>query len=195
MLDLIKAKATGFVKVKGVIMCILGAQHSQYANVIGTWVHEKLGKEDFNGVQDNFLDYLMNHEIDDYQDEHGVTPLFNAAHNGHASVTEQLIEARCNVGLQHFFDGRTPIYAAAQYGHVSVTKQLIEARCNINLQDEHGSTPLSFAAYQGHALVTKQLIESRCNVDLLDAHEEKSNANLRISGSCAWCPQIANCMD
>jgi hypothetical protein len=88
MLDLIKAKATGFVKVKGVIMCILGAQHSQYANVIGTWVHEKLGKEDFNGVQDNFLDYLLNH-----------------------------------------------------------------------------------------------------------LHEEKSNANLRISGSCAWCPQIANCMD
>ena len=61
MLDLKKAKASESVKVKGVIMCILGALHSHYANVIGTWVHEKLGKENHNGVQDNFLEYLKNH--------------------------------------------------------------------------------------------------------------------------------------
>ena len=35
-----------------------------------------------------------------YQDVHGVTPLFVAAANGHETVTEQLIEARCNVDLQ-----------------------------------------------------------------------------------------------
>jgi DNA-dependent protein kinase catalytic subunit len=61
MLDLKKAKATERVKVQGVIMCILGALHSHYANVIGTWVHEKLGKENHNGVQDIFLEYLTNH--------------------------------------------------------------------------------------------------------------------------------------
>ena len=35
-----------------------------------------------------------------YQDACGSTPLYRAAHKGHASVTEQLIEARCNVDLQ-----------------------------------------------------------------------------------------------
>ena len=32
-----------------------------------------------------------------YQDANGATPLFLAAQNGHASVTEQLIEVRCKV--------------------------------------------------------------------------------------------------
>jgi ankyrin repeat protein len=33
------------------------------------------------------------------QDASGYTPLYCEAHNGHASVTEQLIEARCNLDL------------------------------------------------------------------------------------------------
>jgi ankyrin repeat protein len=35
------------------------------------------------------------------QDASGNTPLYCAAHNGHASVTEQLIEAHFNVDLQN----------------------------------------------------------------------------------------------
>jgi ankyrin repeat protein len=35
-----------------------------------------------------------------YQDVDGGTPLSIAADKGHASVTKQLIEARCNVDLQ-----------------------------------------------------------------------------------------------
>jgi len=59
-------------------------------------------------------------------------PLLCAAHNGHASVTEQMIEARCNLDHQDFF-GCTPLYAAVQNGHASVIKQLMEARCNIDV--------------------------------------------------------------
>ncbi len=40
------------------------------------------------------------------EDTSGASPLFCAARNGHAAVTEQLIEARCNVDLQ-IKDGRT----------------------------------------------------------------------------------------
>jgi len=42
------------------------------------------------------------------QDESGRTPLFWAAHNGHASVTDQLIEARCDIDVQDK-DGATPL--------------------------------------------------------------------------------------
>jgi ankyrin repeat protein len=34
------------------------------------------------------------------QDASGVTPLYFAAANGHAAVTQQLIEVRCNIDLQ-----------------------------------------------------------------------------------------------
>jgi hypothetical protein len=105
--------------------------------------------------------FLIN---DQYQDAHGVTPIFIAANNGHALVTEQLIEARCNVDLQ-IKDGRSPIFAAIERGHASITKQLIQARCNVDLELEDGQTPLNTAAAKGHAYVTEQLIEARCNVD------------------------------
>jgi ankyrin repeat protein len=41
-----------------------------------------------------------------YQDASGVTPLSCSAHNGHAAVTEQLIDARCNIDLPDKFDAR-----------------------------------------------------------------------------------------
>ncbi len=80
---------------------------------------------------------------DDHKD--GYTPLFIAAANGHASVTKQLIEARCNMDLQER-DGSTPLVVAAANGHASVAKLLIEARCNMDLPDKDG----------------------RCNMDLPD---------------------------
>ena len=43
----------------------------------------------------------------------GSTPLLFAAYNGHAFVTKQLIEFRCNIDLQQN-DGVTPVYIAAQ---------------------------------------------------------------------------------
>ena len=80
------------------------------------------------------------------KDASGNTPLYCAAHNGHASVTEQMIEARCNLDHQDFF-GCTPLYAAVQNGHASVIhsviKQLMEAGCNIDVQTKgRGHTAL-----------------------------------------------------
>jgi ankyrin repeat protein len=102
-----------------------------------------------------------------YQDAHGFTPLHDAASNGHAAVTKQLIAARCDVDLQQE-DGGTPLHYAAQNGLEAVTEKLIAARCNVDLQANDGATPLLMAAAQGHEAVTKQLIAARCNVDLQD---------------------------
>ena len=100
----------------------------------------------------------------DYQSDLGYTPLYIAALLNHASITEQLIVARCNIDL-HREDGATPLIIAAANGHETVTKQLLEARCNVDLQMQHGESALYNAARNGHASVTKQLIEARCNVD------------------------------
>ena len=40
-----------------------------------------------------------------YQDANGVTPLFLAAENGHTTVTEKLLAARCNVDLHEQTNG------------------------------------------------------------------------------------------
>jgi ankyrin repeat protein len=92
--------------------------------------------------------FLIN---DQYQDALEVTPIFIAANNGHALVTEQLIEARCKVDLQSRMGAR-------RYSPRSV-RTLLSTVCAlslINTQDESGATPLHIAAQEGHAPVTEQ---------------------------------------
>ncbi len=84
--------------------------------------------------------------------------------NGHAAVTKELIQARCNMDLQRE-DGCTALFSAAQNGHETVTEQLIAARSNVDPQLPCGATPLFIAAENGHASVTQQLIAARCNID------------------------------
>jgi ankyrin repeat protein len=89
-----------------------------------------------------------------YQEaEHGATPLHCAAGEGHASVTAQLIAARCNVDLQDK-NGATPLFLTAQFGHASITGQLLAARCNMDVQACNWFTPLYAASNSGHASVT-----------------------------------------
>jgi ubiquitin len=85
-----------------------------------------------------------------YQDAYGVTPLHFAAQEGHATVTEKLIEARCNVDLQKE-NGCTSLHYTATKGHETVTKQLLAARCNVDLQANNGATALQAAECHGHA--------------------------------------------
>ena len=105
-----------------------------------------------------------------YQDEYGHTPLHRAAQEGHAAVTKQLIEARCNVDLPDKH-GRTPLFMGTQEGHASVTKQLI---------DKDGDTPLHFTAQEGHDAVTKQLIAARCNAEIFRKTGKNRKALQRI---------------
>ena len=79
-----------------------------------------------------------------FQAENGYTPLHFAAQKGHASVTTQLLEARCNVNLQ-LKDGCTPLHLAAEFGHEAVTKQLLAAHCNVDLQNNNGFTAVQTA--------------------------------------------------
>jgi len=96
----------------------------------------------------------------------GSTSLHLAAYQGHETVINKLILAKCNVDLQAK-NGATPLHIALFSGHGSVTQQLIAARCNVYLQDINGFTPFHFASQQGQASVTRQLLAARCNVNLL----------------------------
>ena len=97
-----------------------------------------------------------------YQDAQGVTPLYIAAEKGHATVTEHLIAACCNVDLQDAM-GYTPLHIAAGSGHESVVKQLLAARCNIDLRavELEGRTALQLAQQQGHAGIATLIRNTR----------------------------------
>ena len=62
-----------------------------------------------------------------YQGAHGGTPLHLAADKGHAAVTKQLIEARCNVDLQANNDGATALQFAERQGHTAPFRCLSRA--------------------------------------------------------------------
>ena len=59
------------------------------------------------------LSFIHYQDVDNAVDPstRGFTPVHIAAQNGHVTVTDQLIAARCNVDLQTN-DGRTPRYIA-----------------------------------------------------------------------------------
>jgi ankyrin repeat protein len=82
------------------------------------------------------------------------TPLNVVTVHGHPSVTDQLIEGRCDVNLQDQH-GLSVRYMTAQNGHASVANQLIEAHCNVDLRDKVGYSPLYLSAENGHVSVAK----------------------------------------
>jgi len=55
------------------------------------------------------------------------------------TLTDQLIEAHCNIDVQAKV-GSTPLYCAAQNGYAAVAQLLLTARCNIDLQAMNGLT-------------------------------------------------------
>jgi ubiquitin C len=72
-----------------------------------------------------------------------------AAQEGHATVTAQLIDARCNIDLQAK-NGATPLHIAAHAGHAAVAQLLLAAHCNIDIQTK-GLTALQLAQRASHA--------------------------------------------
>jgi ankyrin repeat protein len=134
------------------------------------------------------------------QDGIGATPLYCAAHTGHACVTEQLIEAACNVHLQAK-DGTAPLHIAAYDGHAAVTEQLIEARWNVDIQRtngstprqvENGATPFHVAASQGQAAVAQLLLAARCNIHLQTKNGENALQAAQFAGHTAIATLIRN---
>ena len=102
-----------------------------------------------------------------YQDAKGASALHIAAEKGHASVTEQLIAARCDVNLQNNITGNTLLHITAITGDEAVTKQLLAVRCNVDLQDTNGLTALQAAERLGHAGVATLIRNKRQDAPLL----------------------------
>ena len=89
--------------------------------------------------------------------EHGVTPLFIAAHNGYLAVVEALLGRGAAVD-QAAADGVTPLCIAAHQDHLAVVEVLLDQGATVDQADIHGATPLFIAAGNGLLAVVEALL-------------------------------------
>ena len=89
-------------------------------------------------------------------DQHGATPAFVAARNGHVEVINALAEHGADLNTPDY-DGFTPAYVAAENGYVEVIRALAEHGADLNTPNQDGVSPVLVAANEGHSDVIKLL--------------------------------------
>ncbi len=89
-------------------------------------------------------------------DEKGVTPLIEAAKNGHRYTVEVLLRLKASVDLSDK-NGRTPLMEAARNGHTHIVLLLQNSGVSVGLKDLSGMTALEHAAMNSHEGAVKAL--------------------------------------
>jgi ankyrin repeat protein len=96
-------------------------------------------------------------ELESKEVKYGMTPLCQAARNGHTLVVKVLLEAGADIEAEDVF-GRTPLFRAAGNGHAAVINVLLEAGAKFKVKDHFGWTPLDSAVESGYEAVVMLLL-------------------------------------
>ncbi len=83
-------------------------------------------------------------DIEAQEDEHGATPLHEAAFYGHKEVVEFFVEKGASVNAKDEH-GATPLHEAAYEGHKEIVEFFVEKGASVKAQDKNGRTPLHLA--------------------------------------------------
>ncbi|MCP4696239.1 MAG: PQQ-binding-like beta-propeller repeat protein [Gammaproteobacteria bacterium] len=110
-------------------------------------------------------------------DEAGMTPLLNAAANGLAEMTQQLLQKGATADLKSQ-DGRgeTPLMRAIIGGHIDVVRRLLDAGADADAKsaDLRGVTPLMLAAEGGQERIAALLLERGADPTLRDRQQRNA---------------------
>lgn len=104
------------------------------------------------------------------------TPLWHAAHQGHETIVQRLIDshasARVDIEAKNE-DGKTALAAASTRGHVAVMKMLIDSgNANAESRSTNCATPLHHAASGEHESAINMLLDVGVDPDPKDKHSE-----------------------
>src|SRR6056300_1746950 len=124
----------------------------------------------------NTVKKLLNNgaNVNQADNENGITPLLTASRNGHTEVVKLLLNKGADVNKAGMF-GRTPLWNASGEGHTKVVKVLLGARgIDVNKVDNYGQTPLIIASYEGHTEVVKLLLAKGADINQVDVDGESA---------------------
>jgi len=96
----------------------------------------------------------MGASVDDRGNKGDLTPLMDAASQGHLEIVKLLISHGADVNAQSAC-GNSPLMYACSSGHEDIVKELLNAGARVEDNNENGHTPLMEAASSGHVSVAK----------------------------------------
>ncbi|CAM9536755.1 unnamed protein product [Ectocarpus sp. 12 AP-2014] len=104
------------------------------------------------------------------RDDSGRTPLFDAAHHGHAEVVKLLLAAGSDPSLQDS-SGLSPLSATAWLGKEACLDAILGTErglATLELTNNLGATPLIFACQENNKDIAKKLIAAGASLDAKD---------------------------
>lgn len=111
-------------------------------------------------------------------DKSGSTPLYWAAHGGHAAAVDRLLkDEKVAVSVQNKL-GDTPLHAAAYKGHVECVRLLLNAAANPFVRNQEQKQPIDVAKDADiAALLDKSMKENRVNEEEYAEYLSDSDAD------------------
>ncbi|KAJ5163243.1 uncharacterized protein N7500_005073 [Penicillium coprophilum] len=105
-------------------------------------------------------------DLDDCDNELGVTPLHCAVYRGNEEMVELLLNSKANINAA-CKDGQTVLHMAAEQGHRKLIRLLLHRRVKSKKANQQGETALQLAIGTTHDEATVPfLIKSRFDMDL-----------------------------
>ena len=96
---------------------------------------------------------------------YGVTPIWEAASNGHAGVVKALLRGGADPNTTRGDSGETILMIAARSGHVDVLQRLVAHGANVNVRERiREQTALMWAAAEQHPEVVRLLVEAGAEI-------------------------------
>ncbi|RYG65333.1 ankyrin repeat domain-containing protein, partial [archaeon] len=98
-------------------------------------------------------------------DEEGVTPLIQAAYQGHNSLVMEMLSKGADITAANA-EGINALIAAASEGHADVVRTLLaHPQSDVNSKDNDGTNALMAAAVRGHKAVLLLLLEHKVDIN------------------------------
>jgi cytohesin len=105
----------------------------------------------------------------DARNEDAQTPLFQAAHGGHAAIVDMLLSHGASATPVALRDGDTALHRAANNGHADVVDLLLAKGAPVDARNRRAMTPLHMAARNGRIDAARLLLARGAAIDARDA--------------------------
>jgi len=102
------------------------------------------------------------------KDKKGISALFHAVANGHASIAEALLHITRQPDDVESEKGFTPLLLAATNGDTAIVRLLLKYGANPNLRNFDGVTALHNAVFEKHIEIARMLIEHGADTSIKD---------------------------